>query len=495
MRLLTIYSYEKQYSLGKVFDDQSKLTIENKFWTSGTDLNCQGKFRWCSNEIKDYIKTNLLWQKGQPGMNNSCIYIQNDNLRGPLLGTNDCKVELHFICESRTPANTYFESVVNECQEVNRVSNHEVLSFKNESINKFSYRMKCFIACIFEIMALFYDNHKFWIDTVIQYISGTSIDTSNELKLKEKISKAIFNLTDESKTLDETKKFMSWLGFYTHTFEEYQYLTKREALENFAKCQNIQKRGEECVYAYEFYSCLFNNSQFLQDIWKFDGIVVQNIDNYLLWGYKKGELMSQKPTDIFPISSELLSLKCFFKDLKENDERDARSYCSALLYYNTFITNDTRSFTFFLPWINNKRFPLENGFKKCHQVRGTPLIAASVEEFNKTFIFLNGTKNNLLWNEAYVDENGKLWWCGFESLKVPVPLDSGTDIIADFPFYLVSLASPRPNLHAIYLDSNISIPQLFCQIPKSVANKCLKYPQYFTNYTYYELPLPEDIYD
>ncbi|XP_059468964.1 uncharacterized protein LOC132192814 [Neocloeon triangulifer] len=97
--------------------------------------------------------------------------------------------------------------------------------------------------------------------------------------------------------------------------------------------------------------------------------------------------------------------------------------------------------TFFLSWMNCGKFPLQNGFQKCHAVRGSPLIAASVEEFNKLFFLLNGTKNNLLWNEAYVGENGELWWCGYDSLKVPVPLDSGTDIIADFPFYLVSLAN------------------------------------------------------
>ncbi|XP_059483768.1 uncharacterized protein LOC132201553 [Neocloeon triangulifer] len=209
--------------------------------------------------------------------------------------------------------------------------------------------------------------------------------------------------------------------------------------------------------------------------------------------YQRGDLLKAKPNDFFPIKSdEYLTLKCFAKDLEYVDKRDTRDFCSALLYYNKLVSNETL-LTFFIPTGLNKKRQFQVAFSSCHTIRGTPLIASSAEEFNKTFHFLNGTKNNLIWNEAYVDDKGDLWWCGYDSLKVPVPLDSGADLIADFPFYLVSLASSRPNLHAVHMDFNISISKMFCQIPKSVANKCLKYPQYFKNYTYYKLPLPDDI--
>jgi hypothetical protein len=58
--------------------------------------------RWCSLDAKDFIKNEQKWIDGDKRTSNSCIYIQQsvDDLAGEvLIGTEDCRKQLPFICE------------------------------------------------------------------------------------------------------------------------------------------------------------------------------------------------------------------------------------------------------------------------------------------------------------------------------------------------------------------------------------------------------------
>jgi Lectin C-type domain len=70
-----------------------------EFWTSATDKNSTGRFRWCSSGamvIKDVVR----WKPAHP--TTGCVYLDNtvkmDNVT--VLATADCTQEKYFICEA-----------------------------------------------------------------------------------------------------------------------------------------------------------------------------------------------------------------------------------------------------------------------------------------------------------------------------------------------------------------------------------------------------------
>lgn len=70
------------------------------FWTYLKLI--QKIFRWCSNEVKDFLKKELIWaQEQRPS--NSCVYVLKDH-RSDILSQNpvnsvNCDEKLRFICE------------------------------------------------------------------------------------------------------------------------------------------------------------------------------------------------------------------------------------------------------------------------------------------------------------------------------------------------------------------------------------------------------------
>jgi hypothetical protein len=75
--------------------------IEGDYWTSGSDVGCDGNFKWCSVD-RAFLKKEVQWGKGQPNLQRGdCVYTQ---LRSPgknssSLFTEDCSRKKKFICE------------------------------------------------------------------------------------------------------------------------------------------------------------------------------------------------------------------------------------------------------------------------------------------------------------------------------------------------------------------------------------------------------------
>ena len=57
--------------------------------------------RWCSVDVKDFVKKEMNWMDGSQNKANSCIYMQqsDDFASGVLLGMDDCVKQNPFVCE------------------------------------------------------------------------------------------------------------------------------------------------------------------------------------------------------------------------------------------------------------------------------------------------------------------------------------------------------------------------------------------------------------
>jgi hypothetical protein len=67
------------------------------FWTSGTDKDCSGKYRWCSMD-KDLIPAEINWKKGHPKGGCTSIEMQYTT-NATVMATADCSEEKQFLCE------------------------------------------------------------------------------------------------------------------------------------------------------------------------------------------------------------------------------------------------------------------------------------------------------------------------------------------------------------------------------------------------------------
>jgi len=79
-----------------------------------------------------------------------------------------------------------------------------------------------------------------------------------------------------------------------------------------------------------------------------------------------------------------------------------------------------------------------------------------------------------MWDEAFVDSDGKLKWCSRPKVAVPVPLAPGEVDIFQQPFLLISSPSsqPEPYIKAESLD--FPNEEALCQIPDQLfdQNNC-----------------------
>lgn len=128
--------------------------------------------------------------------------------------------------------------------------------------------------------------------------------------------------------------------------------------------------------------------------------------------------------------------------------------------------------------------PLYSAFAKCKSKVKQLLAPATAKDFADIyskygsqinmlvcawiciFLFFNILGNyNILWDEVIFKPDGGLYWCS-TSVKVPIEVMSG-DLTK--PFFLVSLAGSKPNLHALPLDSDVET-EAFCQLRDNVFN-------------------------
>jgi len=86
--------------------------MAGEVWTAGRDTREDpGKYIWCSQRLRDYVKADLYWKEIPAGQNNSCVYLdlgkagtKNDYQK---LGFADCNQRKKFLCEVRIDRRTF----------------------------------------------------------------------------------------------------------------------------------------------------------------------------------------------------------------------------------------------------------------------------------------------------------------------------------------------------------------------------------------------------
>ncbi|KAF4524129.1 hypothetical protein B566_EDAN012132 [Ephemera danica] len=99
MRLLSVETLEEQKCLEKTYS--TRIANNGCVWTSGTDLGCEGRYRWCGSNASMYTSSNLAWMSGEPNdylEDEDCLVLWNFN--GELkLNDELCLEPFSFICE------------------------------------------------------------------------------------------------------------------------------------------------------------------------------------------------------------------------------------------------------------------------------------------------------------------------------------------------------------------------------------------------------------
>jgi len=71
----------------------------------------------------------------------------------------------------------------------------------------------------------------------------------------------------------------------------------------------------------------------------------------------------------------------------------------------------------------------------------------------------------IIWDETFVDTDGKMKWCSRPKVAVPVPVDTTEINISQHPFLLVSVTSGNPTPYLKAVSINYESKEALCQIP------------------------------
>ncbi|CAB3380488.1 Hypothetical predicted protein [Cloeon dipterum] len=283
MRLLTLQSVEKLACLDGVLSDNGST-----YWTSGTNGGCSNKrFRWCSPEIKDFIKPSFNLDENMvnfnPAMNLSllppfmvsrlCVAAKKSATLGSILGAYVCMMPNKVICEGRVQAESHLQEVFNECKATHRVSQRDLERFNTVPLDSFSFRMKCLSTCVAELLGLIYDSGQFWEDVAERSISrvkeARALEDFGSVMKQYPVSmfkKAADNLDALKMMLTEQSKQETWKAT----------LFVNNALDRFWECTDIVKEikiQDECSFVHNFMKCYTNETTALEKFW------TRNLDN------------------------------------------------------------------------------------------------------------------------------------------------------------------------------------------------------------------------
>ncbi|CAB3386814.1 Hypothetical predicted protein [Cloeon dipterum] len=131
----------------------SKIVAKNEdatgdWWLSGTDLNCESNFHWCSID-RGFVSSEVAWKSGHPKVGFDCVYLEARN-GSMLLATDNCDEKKKFLCEVRKKGTSGI-AMQRECAETWDISPEEidlllnVLAFSTANITQ---NLKCFLKCI-----------------------------------------------------------------------------------------------------------------------------------------------------------------------------------------------------------------------------------------------------------------------------------------------------------------------------------------------------------
>ncbi|XP_065350685.1 uncharacterized protein LOC135946403 [Cloeon dipterum] len=528
MRLLTLQSVEKLSCLDGVLSDD-----ETTYWTSGTNGNCSNqRFRWCSPEIKDFMKPSLNLEqstlKFNPIMQVSklssmtsrlCVVAKKSPTLGPILGVDICFLFNKVICEGRVQAESHLQEVFNECKATHRVPQRDLEKFNTVPLDSFSYRMKCFSTCIAELLGLIYGSSEFWKDVAERSISRVTEaraleDFASVMKQYplSMFKKAADNLDALKMMLTEQSKQESWKATL---FINY-------ALDKFWECikaVNESRVQDECSFVHNFLKCYTNGTASLEKFW------TRNLDNifdpreYALTLMKsftqsKPELdasnsnfqrqstltliskddvrESQKfvrYVNLVSMTEEYTSSKCSFKILRPKNWTSK----DACLEINKYLEPTPFEDVLKSKALNlTKRFPSAFAASICQRANGSlvtsdyPFIAnlSSIAKNESRYYSLAGTGKPVdvfmgaepfihcvLLDEIYEDSQGVYRWC--DTSKV-VPKEATSSYLFSTTFANFYDGSSRSQKYqqqpANEAFSNVAL--FFCKFDKSFLAHC-----------------------
>ncbi|CAB3375342.1 Hypothetical predicted protein [Cloeon dipterum] len=414
---------------------------KTQFWTSGTDRPCAGVFRWCAGTFLDYLKPNLQWRKNRG--NASCVTLQNDAIQGAVLGTEKCDQELSFVCESRPVALGTFSTVVQECKAVNRLTTRDENKLQMDRIDSFTYKMKCHLQCVAELGGLIYSGEIFILDNVIKYLLGSNLDSVKPEEVN-------YFLMDSQNANDLISKYGGFV-FVSKIMASMSKMssdrdssgaTRFDLMSRFERCLKSVTTGRaECTYVFEFVRCMLKDSDFANKEWaKVERIAMSGSADW-------------NSAFTFPQNTSDLIMESIFHFSPVLSDPYLNTDCTFGVQENPLNIKDA-----------------------CLSLNG------NFDEFFKgpDFIIFKsaiGTKETL-WGEAFVDPDGVLRWCDRPDARVPVALASGTELLGQLPFLLISRAGGVANLHAVTLETGLKLKKPYCRVEKSFVDVCLSNPEY-----------------
>ncbi|XP_059488790.1 uncharacterized protein LOC132204343 isoform X2 [Neocloeon triangulifer] len=156
-------------------------TRSAQFWTSGTDLGCEGSFGYCSSNR--LLRREARWGLGQPddltkSQNCLAIYV---NMTDSLLSDEDCNLKMRYICQGKSPRT--IETIQKECADLYSLTAGQVSRLRNDSAKNVAE--KCFLKCFGEETGFMKDGDLVQEKILAQF---QSLSQGNVDKLSESYS-------------------------------------------------------------------------------------------------------------------------------------------------------------------------------------------------------------------------------------------------------------------------------------------------------------------
>ncbi|XP_059485064.1 uncharacterized protein LOC132202272 isoform X2 [Neocloeon triangulifer] len=117
-----------------------------QFWTSGTDLGCEGNFGYCSSNR--LLRKEARWVLGQPDDVNktqNCLTIYV-NMTESRLSDENCNLKRRYICEGKSPRTV--ETIQKECADLYTLTAEQISRLLNDTAK--NLKEKCFLKCFGE---------------------------------------------------------------------------------------------------------------------------------------------------------------------------------------------------------------------------------------------------------------------------------------------------------------------------------------------------------
>ncbi|XP_065351876.1 uncharacterized protein LOC135947162 [Cloeon dipterum] len=507
MNIISVQSQEKLNCLDNILENNVV------YWTSGTNGGCANqRYRWCSSEFKDFIKpsvnlrnSTLNFDKNGERANPSkkyCVILKKSETEGPILGIDLCTnmASKSVICEARVMAESHLQEIFNECKMTHRLTQRDIAKFSSSELDTFSYKMKCLMTCMAELLGLLYDSGKLWVDSIEKAMRRVKqsqvLEDFRSLMKKyptKLFKKAADNLDALKMMVLEQNKEQAWKST----------LFVNEALDRFWECTRIVQFNtsqDECFFIHNFIKCFTNETASLGKFWNmnlhniFDSReyvytmrkslreIEEMVENANI--FTNPDPISKAPRDNLAFvnkisyTEEFVSSKCINHYLRPKNLTDLDA-CTALSANFMPIAEggNIRANIF----IDKKFYSPLVAAAMCERANGS-LVTAEELNTGEIFSFLDNAKESIgnpsqkgfgavLLDEYFVDSKGEFRWCS-TSAVLPQELQN----IIDKNQYNL-LFSSIDQYFFTFVDDDAADSQLFfCKFDSSFLSLCdLKY--------------------